>query len=73
MFGKIIYNTMINEYESIYAAKDIRTARWIAQKYEYLCTEETTIFSYGVNVVLNSETEEVLSSLKNQLNSKLFK
>lgn len=71
MFGKITYNTMISEYESIYTAKDIRTARWIAQQYEGLCTEETTIFSYDVHVVLNSESEETLSSLQKQLNREL--
>lgn len=71
MFGKITYNTKIDEYESIYAAKDVRTARWIAQKYEDLCTEETTIFSYNVNVVLNSKSKEIVRSLQNKLNSEL--
>ena len=39
----IKYNRVINEYEITYKAPNIRTASWLAQKYQLYCNDELTI------------------------------
>lgn len=71
MFEEIRYNSSIQEYESIYVAQNKRIARWIAEQYESICNDETTIFSYKTHVVLNSKSEQLLINLRDRLNIEL--
>ena len=74
MFGDVIYSSVRNTYESVYKAKDERTAAWIADQYDDIGLKEemlTMIFAYKRDVVLSSKSEEIANELRDKLNHEL--
>lgn len=67
MFGEITFDELTKYYETMYQAKDAKTARWIVKNFQHYCEGDVILGLCYDKVVLDSVCKQSLIAVSKKL------
>lgn len=67
MFGEITFDELTKYYETMYQAKDVRTARWLVRNFQGYCESGVILGLCYDKVILDSYSKKSLVAVSKKL------